>query len=79
MNYRIVNRMKVTALIPEELIAEAKALSGGKNITEALIIVLQEWIATRKLQALNKKIQQTPLRFEKGYSATKIRQMNRKR
>lgn len=35
--------MKVTALIPDELIEKVKAKSGGKNITESLIIALNEW------------------------------------
>jgi len=40
--------MKVTALIPDELVAEVKQLTQGKNITESLIIALDEWVAIQK-------------------------------
>ncbi len=69
--------MKVTALIPDQLIKDVKHLSQGKNITNALIIALDEWIAIKKIQALNKKISKKPLRFQQGYSATLIRKLNR--
>ena len=70
--------MKVTALIPESLIDEVKTLSKGKNITESLIIVMQEWVSSKKLQSLNKAIEKSPLKFNKKYSAQKIRSLNRK-
>ena len=69
--------MKVTALIPDQLVKEVKHLSRGKNITNALIIALDEWISIKKIQTLNKKIAQKPLRFRQGYSAASIRKLNR--
>lgn len=69
--------MKVTALIPDRLIKDVKYLSQGKNITNALIIALDEWISIKKIQTLNKKIAQKPLRFHGGYSAAFIRKLNR--
>ncbi len=36
--------MKVTALIPDELIEDVKRLSGGKNITESLIIAIKHYV-----------------------------------
>ena len=36
--------MKVTALIPDELVQETKTLSNAKNITEALIIALNLYL-----------------------------------
>lgn len=71
--------MKVTALIPDELISEIKTLSKGKNITESLIIVMQEWLTAKRLQRLNQEIRKSPLKFEPGFSATKIRTTNRKK
>ena len=69
--------MKVTALIPDELISEIKTLSKGKNITESLIIVMQEWISTKRLQMLNQEIKRSPLKFSSAFSAERIRTMNR--
>lgn len=69
--------MKVTALLPDQLIQDAKQLSQGKNITNALVIALSEWIAIKKIQILNKKIAEKPLQFQRGYSASRIRRLNR--
>ena len=38
--------MKVTALIPEDIIAETKKFTGGKNITESLLIALRASLKT---------------------------------
>lgn len=69
--------MKVTALLPDQLIKDVKHLSRGKNTTHALVIALSEWLSVKKVQYLNKKIAQKPLRFRKGYSAESIRKLNR--
>lgn len=71
--------MKVTALIPDELVQDVKALSHGKNITEALVIALCEWRAAKQLQAMNRRVQSRPLQFRKDFSAEKIRKLNRRR
>jgi hypothetical protein len=71
--------MKVTALIPDRLIKDIKVLSQGKNITEALIIALKEWASIKRIQALNKKISQTPLQFRQNFTAAKVRHLNRKK
>lgn len=77
INYRIIYHMKVTAIISDEIIQNVKTLSQGKNLTESLIIALNEWIALKKIQALNKTIKRTPLRFSKDFSAQTIRKINR--
>ncbi len=79
IKYRIIYRMKVTALIPDDLISEIKILSKGKNITESLIIVMQEWIASKHLKSLNQELRKSPLKFESGYSAARVRRVNRKK
>jgi len=70
--------MKVTALIPDTIIKEVKKYSKGKNITESLVIALEDWIALQKLKNLNSLILETPLQFRNDFSAQKIRKMNRK-
>jgi hypothetical protein len=78
MRYRIVYLMKVTALIPDELINEVKALARGKNTTDAMIIAMSEWVSAKRLQALNEKIKKSPLEFTSDYSAAKVRELNRR-
>ena len=70
--------MKVTALIPDELVHEIKQYSGAKNITESFIIALNEWLALKKVKELNLQIQKQPLRFSLGFSSSRIREINRK-
>ncbi|MCR1795844.1 DUF2191 domain-containing protein, partial [Leptospira sp. id769339] len=36
--------MKVTAILPDDLIAEVQKYSGGKNITDSLQKALSEWL-----------------------------------
>ena len=78
MVHRILNSMKVTALIPDEIVNEIKDLTHGKNITESLVIALTEWIRMQKLKNLKAKIKSTPLSFQTGFSADSVRALNRK-
>ncbi len=71
--------MKVTALIPDELVENVKEYAGGKNLTESLITALEEWLSLKKIQVLNDTISKKPLEFVKDYSAAGIRESNRKR
>ena len=73
------NRMKVTALIPDTIIDEVKKYSKGKNITDSLMIALEEWIALQKLKKLNSLVLETPLSFERNFSAEKVRKINQRK
>ena len=70
--------MKVTALIPDEIVDEVKNYSGGKNITDSITIALTEWLKIQKLKKLNSKIGQNPLNFDDKFNAEKIRNLSRK-
>jgi hypothetical protein len=70
--------MKVTALIPDEIVDEVKIYSGGKNITDAITIALKEWLKVQKIKNLNANIEKHPLDFVNDYSAEKVRNLNRK-
>ena len=70
--------MKVTALIPDEIVDEVKNYSGGKNITDAITIALKDWLKIQKIKNLNTKIEENPLNFANNYSAEKVRNLNRK-
>lgn len=67
--------MKVTAIIPDELVKETQSLSNAKNITEAMIIALNSYISLEKLKAMGEEINKNPLQFK--YSAEEIRDLNR--
>jgi hypothetical protein len=69
--------MKVTALIPDDLIVEVKHYAGGKNLAESLILALKEWAALKKIKELNKQISKRPLEFVEHFSADTIRSLNR--
>jgi len=67
--------MKVTAIIPDELVKETQTFSNAKNITEALIIALNSYVSLEKLKAMGEAISQNPLQFK--HTAQEIRDLNR--
>ncbi len=69
--------MKVTALIPDDLISEVKELSEGKNLTESLVRALKEWTSLQRLRILKAKVRNKPIEFVDGFSAHRIREVNR--
>jgi hypothetical protein len=69
--------MKVTALIPDDLIVEVKQYAGGKNLTESLIAALKDWVSLRKIKELNKQVKKKPLKFIDDFSADSVRSINR--
>jgi len=66
--------MKVTVIIPDELIKEAQILSNAKNITDTMIIALNSYVSLQKLKEMGEGIKKNPLNFE--YSAQEIRELN---
>ncbi|WP_036096089.1 hypothetical protein [Leptospira weilii] len=71
--------MKVTAILPDDLITEIQKYSGGKNITDSLQKALSEWLKQAKIKKLNQKLDKSPLAFQKGFSSESIRNLNRER
>jgi len=69
--------MKVTAILPDELVIEIQKYTNGKNITDSLQKALSEWLKLAKVKKLNKKLKKQPLKFADGYSADKVRKINR--
>jgi hypothetical protein len=74
---QILTIMKVTALLPDDIIEEVKKLSGGKNITESLLIALQDYISRQKIRKAILKVKEKPLQFKDGFTAEKARNLNR--
>jgi hypothetical protein len=65
--------MKVTALIPDEIINDIQEYTDGKNITESLIKALTDWLYIKRIQKLNKEVRNKPLQFVDGYNAETLR------
>ena len=60
---RIMDRMKVTAIIPDALVSDVQRLAGRKNLTESIIAALTEWTALQSIRELNRRVEKRPLRF----------------
>jgi len=72
--YRILYRMKVTAIIADRLINDVKAYSRSSTITEAITVALKDWLELYNIKELNKKIIQNPIIINNG---NQIREINR--
>jgi len=71
--------MKVTTILPDDLVSEVRHYSKGKNITDSLLIALKEWLALRKIKELNKQVDKNPLLFDQNFSGETVRETNRMR
>jgi hypothetical protein len=71
--------MKVTALIPDDLVNNVVKLSKGKNITESLSIALEYYVYRKRIEQLIEDVANEPLQFKDGYSAEGIRKLNRRK
>ena len=69
--------MKVTAILPDDIVADVKSLTKSKKTTEALIKALSDWISSQKLRKMNSEIIKKPLAFSNDFSADLIRNINR--
>jgi hypothetical protein len=67
--------MKLTAIIDDGLIKETLKYSKAKNITEAVKVALNEYIAMKQLKELSLQIKENPLKFK--FTAEEIRSLNR--
>ena len=74
MHYLTIYRMKVTAILADDLVKSVKAYTRSSTVTEAITIALKDWVDIYNIKELNKKIKQTPIFIENGQ---KIRNINR--
>jgi len=65
--------MKITALIPDEIIKDVQEYTEGKNITDSLIKALSDWLYIKRIQKLNDNLRKEPLQFIDGFNAESIR------
>lgn len=69
--------MKVTALVSDQLIETVVKITHGKNITESIVMALEDWVRIKKLYSLTEKIEKEPLRFKSKKTASSVRKLNR--
>ncbi|MDR0448384.1 MAG: hypothetical protein LBH07_06925 [Treponema sp.] len=74
MLYRIIFRMKVTAIIADDLINNVKEYTRSSTVTEAITIALKDWVDSYSIKELNKRISENPIIINNGQ---KIREQNR--
>ena len=72
--HRIVNRMKVTAIIADDLISNVKKYTQSSTVTEAITIVLKDWLDLHNIKELNEQIKKNPIVISNG---KKTREINR--
>jgi len=65
--------MKVTAIIPEELLEEVQKYSGGKNITDSIIRALKDWLYMKRIKSLNEDLSRNPLCFHDRFKIEELR------
>jgi len=65
--------MKVTALIPDEIISDVQEYTEGKNVTDSLIKALSDWLYIKRIQKLNSETRKEPLQFIDGFSIEQLR------
>jgi hypothetical protein len=66
--------MKITAIVPDEMIREAMRYAEADTVTETLKIALTAYIANQKLKELGSYVMEEPLQFK--YSAKTLRDKN---
>ena len=68
--------MKVTANLPDDMIEDVKAFTGGKNITDSLKKALNDWLYLKRIEKLNAELSDSPVTFIEGYFAEKVRNLS---
>jgi len=65
--------MKITAIIPDDIISDVQEHTEGKNITDSLIKALSDWLYIKRIQKLNSEVRKKPLQFSDGFNAEILR------
>ena len=71
--------MKVTAIIPDDIINDVRSFTEGKNITDSLIKALNDWLYTKRIEMLNQELSQNPVDFNEGFTAKGLRDLNKRK
>ncbi len=67
--------MKVTAIIPDEIVHDIQEYTEGKNVTDSLIKALEDWLYIKRIQKLNHIVRKDPLQFVDGFNVESLRNL----
>lgn len=70
--------MKVTAILPDELVANVRRLARGKTLTDSLKTALQDWTRSKRAVVLATEVRKQPLAFTKVARQGRLRELNRR-
>ena len=65
--------MKVSAIIPDEIITDVQEYTESKNVTDSLIKALTDWLYIKRIQKLNREVRKEPLQFAEGFNIETLR------
>ena len=65
--------MKVTAIIPDEIVSDVQEFTKGNNITDSIIKALSDWLYIKRIQKLNNEVKKEPLQFLDGFDGEIVR------
>ena len=65
--------MKVTAIIPDDVVNDVQSYTKGKNITDSIIKALSDWLYIKRIQKLNNEVRKEPLQFADGFNGEIVR------
>ena len=74
----MLHRMKLTALVADELLEEVRERAGCRTLTDCVVLALEEWVASKRMLAVTADLRAKPLAFAPGFSATAVRKQTRK-
>jgi len=57
---------------------DVQKFTEGKNITDSLIKALNDWLYTKRIEFLNEKVAENPVKFKEGFTADGIRKLNKR-
>ena len=73
---RIFNRMKVTAIIADDLVNNVMAYTRSRTVTGAITIALKDWLDVYNIKELNKEVASNPILIKNGQKIRKINRQN---
>ena len=76
--YRMVSTMKVTAILPDDLVADVRHLARGKTLTDSLRTSLEDWTRNKRAVALAQAVRKKPLTFTRAARQGTMREQNRR-
>jgi hypothetical protein len=76
MMYRILYRMKITAIIEDDLVNSVKAFTRSPTVTGAITIALKDWLDIHHIKELNTELARNPIQIGNGQ---KMRELNRQK